>query len=164
VNSETSGKLDYPLFRHDKKLRLLEQQLYGHVLAAIDLDRLFQLETSLYTILTDDTGILDALALDVASQLVERALIRAADPDARFCDLGPPEGITEAERRAVAFDEACPICLEDRAIERQRERDRGRVPHEVEPCPCCDDLAQSWREEHAEVLAKAGLTRAAAKS
>jgi hypothetical protein len=164
VKSERSGELDYRLFRQDAKLGLLEQQLYGHVLAAIDLDRLFQLETSLFGILTDDTGISDELALDVASQLVERALVRAADPDARFIDWGPPEGITEAERRAVAFDEACPICVEDRAVERQRALSGDRVQPPDEPCPCCDDLANSWREQHAAVLAKAGLDHKVART
>ena len=143
------------LFVHDSKLGLLEQQLYGHVLAAIDFDRLSQLETSLFSILVD-AGLTETLALDLAAQLVEHALIRATDADTRFCDWGPPEGITEAERRAVELDEACPICVEDRELERQRARSVAEPPPD-EPCPCCEDLAQSWREEHAEVLARAGL-------
>ena len=151
MKPEQPDRLDVPLFAHDAKLRALEEQLYGHVLAAIDLDRLAHLEQVLYAVLSD-RGMASDLALDLSLQLVERALVRASDNQARFCDFGPPPGITEAERRAVSFDETCPICVGDKRAGPPSE------PHEDEPCQCCDALAQSWREEHAEELARAGLT------
>jgi hypothetical protein len=163
MNCPLSTRHTRTLFVQDDKLGLLEQQLFGHVLAAIDLDRISHLETSLFAHLTD-AGLTETLALDLAAQLVEHALVRVAtDADIRCCDFGPPEGITDAERRAVEHDDACPICVEDRAIERQRARSVAEPPPH-EPCPCCEDLAQSWREEHAEELAHAGLTSACSKA
>ena len=160
MRSERSGRLDRALFVHDNKLRRLEEQLFGHVLAAIDFDRLGQLETSLFGVLAD-AGMAEDHALDVSAQLVDRALVRMIDDEARRMDFGPPHGITEAERRAVAYDEGCPICVEDRQVAEQRERDGPPVGDE--PCPCCDDLARQWRVEHAQTLARAGLSRAVAK-
>ncbi len=161
MNAEGFGGFDRPFFSHQTKLRELEEQLYGHVLAAIDFDALARAEQQLFWVLSEEHGIDDELALDLAAQIMDRALLRVADDPSRYGDMGPPEGITEAEAKAVAFEEDCPFCIAD-AESAKRESAHAHVA--AEPCAVCDDLAQSWREEHADVLAKHGLGPAADKA
>lgn len=182
MNVEGLQELESPFFVHAKKLSALEEQLYGHVFAAIDLDALARLEQHLCMLLMDDFKLPGELALDLSTQILESAIRRVAEDPARHVSFGPPEGITEAEKAAVAFDETCPFCVAARrAAQPARPRSASgggasatsigaafdiSVRHgsegdlhesEDEPCPCCEMLAQSWREEHADVLAKAGL-------
>lgn len=96
MNRETTDDVDDPLFASHRKFRTLEQQLYGHVLAAIDFARLSTYEQLAYTLMRKhDVG--DDLALDLSMQLVQRALERVATDTARYFDSGPPPGITHAE-------------------------------------------------------------------
>jgi hypothetical protein len=90
------------------KLADLEEQLYGHVLDAIDFDALFQLEQLLWGLI-DQRGIDDQDG-ELADSLIVDAINRAAHDDARHCTIAPPPGMTEAETRAARFDEACPFC------------------------------------------------------
>lgn len=160
-----SRELDRPTFTQHARLRALEEQLYGHVLEAIDFDALAGLEQVLFEILTRRMRIGTELALDLTTVIIERALVRASEDAARYTDCGPPPGITEAERKAVAFDASCPFCRV--AAERDRERGAtsatGSDTHGFadEPCECCEMVAEQWRDEHREVLAKAGLAPAA---
>lgn len=151
------GELDRPVFVHHHALREIEQQLYGHVLAAVDLDKLSGLEQLLW-MLFDDLAIDDALALDLTKQLIASALARVAqDPDRHMASV--PYGVTKEEAAAVAFDDACLFCRAEAAAD-QRAAERaaaGDADEPDEPCACCDELVRAWRAEHAEVLAKHGL-------
>ena len=173
--------LDRAMFTQHARLRVLEQQLYGHVLDAINFDALSNLEQSLFGLLTRRMNIGTDLALDLSALLIQRAIVRAADDEERFADFGPPPGITEAERKAVEFDERCPFCRIEAADAAEARRDRDRhgtaaaggtgvtgvtgtsatsgTGVDDEPCPCCEALADEWREEHRAILEKAGLWR-----
>lgn len=152
-------ELDLPTFVHHARLRALEEQLYGHVLDAIDLDALHGLEQMLYSILTSRMRISSELALDLSVLMIERALVRASDDSARYLDTGPPPGITKAERDAVAFDASCPFCREAARAKRESCGASAAAIEDDEPCPCCEMLAEEWREEHREVLEAAGLRK-----
>jgi hypothetical protein len=165
-------------FVHSEHLAALERRIYGHVLAAVDLDALSNLEQITISLVMEaldsegerkrkraaKTDALPAipphaeLAIDLAAQLIEGALRRLVDDPRRYMDCGPPHGVTPEEAAAVAFDEDCPYCVAIRADEQaQREHLAKHPTDEEEACPCCDMLVESWREEHKEKLAKAGL-------
>lgn len=171
MNVEGLTELESPVFVHSEKLRELEAQLYGHVLGAIDLDALAGFEQHLYELLSRELELSDELALDLSTQILESAIRRVAEDSRRYLSFGPP-GISDAERAAVAFDEACPFCVDARRaalVSAARARCGASEPHDDgqaddEPCPCCEMEAQRWREEHATVLAKAGLSRPSSTS
>jgi hypothetical protein len=156
--------LDHAVFGMDEALCELESQVYGHVLDAIDFDALNGLEQQLYCLLTD-RELDEDVALDLSKLVISRALERAADDPARYVRFGPPDGVTEAEAKAVAFDETCPFCVaeadaEERAKARAAEDGQAGGAHghgANEPCPLCDDLVRRWRAEHADTLRKRGV-------
>lgn len=158
--------LDAPLFTSHKKLVELERQLYGHVIEAVDWDLLHAFDEYLYTVLRK-RNIGHDLAVDIAAQLIERSLHRAADEQVRFALSSVPFGITDAERRAAAFEDGCPFCDYEAKVAEQAVKDAAkaaaRPPSEGDEedgdcCPLCDDMAAEWREKHAEALARAGLS------
>jgi hypothetical protein len=154
--------LDAPLFSAHAKLSELERQLYGHVIEAVDWDMLHALDQYLYAVLRK-RNIGHELATDIADQLIERSLHRAADDQVRFGPTSIPFGITDEERRAAAVEEGCPFCDFEAKLAAQAKQDEAKPPQpgegqEEECCPLCDDMAAEWREEHAEALAKAGLS------
>lgn len=149
-----------PLFGSHEKLRDLERHLYGHVLEVIDWDALQAIDEYLYA-LVRKCNVSEELALDLSNQLIERALHRAAYDPIRFGMTSIPFGITEEERRAVAFDDTCPFCKFEKKLAEQAAKDAANPrppPPPDECCPLCDDMAAEWREEHAEALARAGLS------
>jgi len=99
-----------PLFSSHEKLAKLERQLYGHVREAIDFDQLHCFEQHLWSVLKNRYAISERLAFDLASQLIERAIARAASDPIRFGIATVPLNITEAERKAVSFEDDCSIC------------------------------------------------------
>ena len=165
MNLEDEEEFDRPAFLHERTLAALEQQLYGHVRAAVDLDAISQLEHHLSLVLCEDFKLNTDLALDMSTQIIEAALRRVVDDPARAVSRGAPDGITEEEKEAVAFDATCPFCVAARAArERARSRSDDEEEEEDEYCACCEMLRESWREKHAEVLAKAGLARPSSAS
>lgn len=165
LGGHAADRLDRALFSQHVRLRTLEQQLYHHVLEAIDFDVLRGLEQSLFEILVGRMNVGGDLALDLSALFVQRALVRAADDDARFFDCGPPPGITEAERKAVKLDANCPFCrIAAKAAEDERRRRELHGPaadhvDDEEACACCEMLAEEWREEHRAILENAGLAK-----
>jgi hypothetical protein len=163
MKREDDDGFETPLFSQSKRLAVLEEQLYGHVRSAIDLDALSQLEQHLSMVLGDQFGMTMDLSLDLSTQMLESAIRRVAGDPQRHVNMGPPDGITDDERFAVAFDETCQFCL---AAKQNRDRDTARakagVEMEDEYCACCEMLRDEWRDKHAEVLAKAGLARPSA--
>ncbi len=161
MKREDDDGFDAPMFAQSKRLAVLEDQLYGHVRAAVDLDLISQLEQHLSMVLGDQFKMTTDLALDLSTQMVEAALRRVAgDPIRAIVIDGPPDGITEEEKQAVAFDETCQFCLADK---QQRARAKARasagIVEEEEYCACCEMVREEWRDKHAELLAKAGLAR-----
>ena len=136
------------------ELVALAEQLYGHVVDCIDFGALFGLEQLLWH-LVGELGLegLDEEG-DVSRAMIQRAIVRAAfDPLTRISDV--PYGITKEEAKAARFDEACPFCRyedEEARAAKTEKHDPGD-----EDCPCCDDLACEWREQHAEALRRRGL-------
>jgi hypothetical protein len=154
---EEDFDFDRPSFVSSKMLAVLEEQLYGHVRAAVDFDMLYQLEEHLSLILMKDFAMETPLACDLSTMILEAALRRVVDDPVRHGTVnGAPDGITEEELEAVAYDEACEFC---RAARQARERAKAFAGVEEEYCACCEMLRDDWREKHADVLAKAGLTR-----
>ena len=133
-----------PLFNSHAKLAKLERQLYGHVRDAIDFEQLHCFEQHLWSVMKNRYAISEHLAFDLASQLIERAIVRAAYDPIRFGITTLPLSITEAERKAVAFEEDCSICK----VLAKLEAEPAESPEllEDEQCPCCDDMAAEWRE------------------
>lgn len=150
-----------PFFSSDEKLVELERRLYAHVLEAIDFDAVSSLEQHVCMLLADEHDVPQQLAYDLAAKVIEQALQRAALDPIRYCDVGPPPGITEAERRAVAFEADCPFCQFD--AQQARAAAEGKLQND-EPCACCDMMAEDWRQEHADVLAKAGLAESSTEA
>jgi hypothetical protein len=151
VKNVEQGPLDRALFLHDKRLVELEQRLYGHVFDAVDVGKLCGLEQMLWFLL-DELDIPDDLQGDLARLMIARALARVGE-DAQRSFSTVPFGITKEEAAAVAFDDACPFCK----VEAQDHARRAESPDEDaddDDCPCCNDLARQWREEHAEALAR----------
>jgi hypothetical protein len=144
-----------PFFEHHKKLRAFEEQLYGHILTAIDFEAVARFEFLVEQHLLD-MNLPQDLVFDLTTQVIERALHRAAEAPERRASCGPPEGISPEEADAVAYDPKCIFCRAERehakALAKQPQHDHGG-----EPCAICDDLADDWREQHREVLEKAGL-------
>lgn len=144
-------------FVHSDKLGALERQLYGHVLATIDLDKLHGLEEQTALLLIEDQDLSDELAMDLSRHMIEAALRRMIEDPRRTISIGAPHGVTPEEKAAVAFDEECQFCLSDRQDAIARKQAEAN-PSPDEPCPCCDMLVQDWRERHKDKLAKAGLS------
>ena len=149
--------LDRPSFKCSKKLGDLEEQLYGHVRAAVDLGAISCLEQHVSFLLSEDFGMDDSLAIDLSRQIIDAALRRVIEDPTRYVSFGAPDGITEEEKEAVAFDETCQFCLAARRARERAKAHDGAEPEEEEYCACCEMLRDSWREKHADVLAKAGL-------
>ena len=158
MNYESHDDFAQPLFAQHDELGTLEEQLYGHVRKAIDFDALANLEHALCMMFAEEHEMSNELALDLAAAVMHRAFMRAANDSARYCDSGAPPGITDAEKAAVAFEEECPFCI----AARESAQRAASKPDEVdeEPCECCEMIAQSWRDEHRDVLVKAGLAKA----
>jgi hypothetical protein len=159
MNREDDDGFDRPFFTQSKGLNVLEDQLYGHVRAAVNFDALSQLEQHLALVLGDKFKLTLDLSLDLSTQMIEAALRRVAEDPIRIVQMGgPPDGITDEEKQAVAFDETCQFCL---AAKQQRDRAKARAMagevEEEEFCACCEMLREDWRKEHADVLARAGL-------
>jgi len=154
---DDSEALESPFFSSHKELAELEAQLYGHVLRAIDFDELNSLEQHVCMILGDEYELDDDLALDLGKQVMSRALHQVAnDHIRRVMDIGAPDGITDEEKAAVAFDDTCPFCAFDRQQAEALAKHAASGQKE-EVCECCEMLREEWREQHAAVLKKAGL-------
>ncbi len=117
----------------------LVEQVYEHVIDAIDFTALYQLEQRLWSLVDEAPG------EHTAQQLITDALSRVANDERRYCSFVPP-GITKAEEKAASFDEDCPLCRMDAHSPPEPEHD-----HEGE-CSLCDDMAREWRAENAEAL------------
>ena len=126
----------------------LVEQVYEHVLDAIDFSALYHLEQLLWSLLEegpDDT---------TSKDLITAALARAGNDERRYCSDVPP-GITKEEEKAAAFDDDCPLCRMEAASPHEPEHD-----HEGE-CELCDDMAREWRAENAEALRSYAMRTAA---
>jgi hypothetical protein len=127
----------------------LRQCLYSHVMEAIDWGKIHGYEQMLWSLLPelghdDDEG-------ELAEAMIRECVVRAAsDPMRNFSEV--PYGITEAERKAVEYDDGCVFCRAD-AVSGDGDEEH------VDDCPCCADLAADWRAQHETVLRKAGLWR-----
>lgn len=129
-------------------LEALRECLYNHVMDAIDWDRVHRYEQMLWSLLPelgvdDDEG-------EKAEAMIRECVVRAAsDPMRTVSEV--PFGITDAERRAVEYDDGCVFCRADTVA--------GNDGEHVDDCPCCMDMAADWRAKHEAVLRKAGLWR-----
>jgi len=141
-----------------ERLGKLEDQLYNHVVDKLDFVGLYQLEQLLWGLL-DLRGIHDEDG-ELAKTLIVDAVTRAVRDPASYFPSSPPPGITEAEAKAVAFEEACPFCtmeanhaayLADPANAAAEAADAAEMVALAEPA------ARAWRARHAEVLARRGL-------
>ncbi len=148
-------RLDREVFGSHMTLGELEHQLYGHVLDAIDFGALGGLEQHLYGLLCD-MELDDDLALDLSKLVISRALERAVEDNARYCNFGAPDGVPEAEAKAVAFEESCPFCVLD-AEEAKYLAEHPPGEEHGESCACCEDMVRMWRDQHADTLRKHGL-------
>lgn len=166
MKREDDDGFETPLFAQSKRLGVLEDQLYGHVRAAVDLDMMFQLEQHLAMVLGDQFEMSTDLALDLSTQMLESAIRRVAgDPIRSVVIDGPPDGLDEEELAAVAFDADCQFCLADKQNrDRAKARASAGIVEEEEYCACCEMLRDDWRAKHADVLAKAGLARPPSES
>lgn len=129
-------------------IEMLRECLYNHIMDAIDWGKIHGYEQMLWSLLPelgvdDDEG-------EAAEAMIRECVIRAAsDPMRNISEV--PYGITDAERRAVEYDDGCVFCRADRA--------NGNGEEHVDDCPCCMDMAADWRAKHEAVLRKAGLWR-----
>lgn len=120
--------------------------LYNHVMDAIDWGKIHGYEQMLWSLLPE-LGVEDD-ECEAAEAMIRECVVRAAsDPMRNISDV--PFGVTDAERRAVAYDDGCVFCRVDAV--------HGGEP--VGECPCCMDTAAEWRAKHEAVLRKAGLWR-----
>ncbi|MBL9018918.1 MAG: hypothetical protein JNL83_32320 [Myxococcales bacterium] len=131
----------------------LRQCLYNHIMDAIDWGRIYGYEQMLWSLLPalGQQGDVDELA----EKLIGECLARAAFDPMRLVSNVPP-GITDAERRAVEYDDGCVFCRADAAsgADQRQEHD-----DDDDDCPLCTDMAAEWRDQHQAVLKKAGLWR-----
>ena len=126
---------------------MLRECLYNHVMDAIDWSKLYGYEQMLWSLLPE-LGVKDDEG-EAAETMIRECVVRAAsDPMRMISDV--PFGITDAERRAVEYDDGCVFCRAD-AVASKHEH--------VDDCPCCADMAADWREKHQAVLRKAKLWR-----
>lgn len=125
----------------------LVEQVYEHVIDAIDFTALYQLEQMLWQLV--DEGPDDR----TSQQLITDALSRVANDERRYCSF-VPAGITKAEELAASYDDSCPLCRMLAQSPPEPEHD-----HEGE-CELCDDMAREWRAENADALRRYA-TRAA---
>lgn len=147
--------LDHPLSRSAvlalpgvANVEVLRECLYNHVMDAIDWGKLDSYEQMLWSLLPE-LGIGDD-AGEAAEAMIRECVVRAAsDPMRTISEV--PFGITDAERRAVEYDDGCVFCRSDAAA--SSSGDHG------DDCPCCADMAAEWREKNQAVLRKAGLWR-----
>ncbi|MBA3460441.1 MAG: hypothetical protein H0T46_10800 [Deltaproteobacteria bacterium] len=122
----------------------LGDQVYEHVIDAIDFTALYQLEQMLWSLVGDGPD------EHTAQQLITDALARVAKDERRYCSF-VPLGITKAEEKAASYDDSCPLCRMEAQSPPESEHD-----HEGE-CSLCDDMAREWRAENAEALRRFGL-------
>ncbi len=141
-------------FLHDIELSELERHVHEHVFQTINFGALGGIEEQLFSLLTE-RDIPDQVALDLSKLMVTRAIERTCDDAGRYM-TSVPYGITEAERKAVEFDDDCPFCEAEAHTAAYVKAHAGEQRVE-EPCGCCDDVADSWRAKHAETLRKHGL-------
>ena len=134
------------------ELKELEAQLFGHVLDCIDFDRLHMFEQLLWGLVDElDVGKLDEEGR-LSGAMMSRAIVRAANDPARYCNDVPP-GVTQEEARAARFDPECPFCrYEDEQVANTRDDDDDDCE-----CDLCDELARAWRAEHAGALRRRGV-------
>jgi hypothetical protein len=143
------------------KLADLEKQLQGHVYDAIDFDALYRFEQLLWGLL-DHHEIEDEHG-ELAKDLIVDAVLQVVRDPASYFPVSPPPGITEAEVKAVEFDEDCPFCkmeAEHVAYEASPTGRAARAEWEAEEAELVELYASSatqWREQHAAALKRAGL-------
>lgn len=142
--------LSRALYAKPAQLGAVADALYDHVLEAIDLDALSNVEQMLWSVLgaagvVDDTG-------DLAARMMRDAILRLANDAGRNISSVPP-GVTKAEAKAVAFDDGCPFCV----LEAAQPAPSEATDHVEDECECCDLMAREWRAENSEALARAGL-------
>jgi hypothetical protein len=117
VEPDTAGPLaellaepERPMFAFDRELGALERAFYRHLLRAIDLDALFELEQLLWSELDEVAPFTDEQVLDLANAMLARALERVAHDPVRSMRLGtrgPGGQLVEAPE---APHEGCPFC------------------------------------------------------
>jgi hypothetical protein len=98
------------MFVFDRELGALERAFYRHLLRAIDLDALFELEQLLWSELEDLELFTDDQVLDLANAILTRALERVAhDPlrSMRQGTIGPGGHLVDAPE---APHGDCPFC------------------------------------------------------
>jgi hypothetical protein len=132
----------------------LADRLYGHVLRAIDLGRLFQLEQCVWSELDrlkirDDEG-------DLANALLAEVLHRVAYAPERHIN-SVPAGIPQEEIIAAEFDEACLMCQHDAKdleyrMSGRRCDDLYRQAEDKEWRALQAQAAEQWRTKHATAL------------
>lgn len=146
-NGRGSGPLAKVLGGRPVDRAALAEQVYEHVIDAIDFTALYQLEQMLWSLLDerpDDR---------TSQQLITDALSRVASDERRYCSFVPP-GITKAEEKAATYDDDCPLCRMEAASPHEPEHE-----HEGE-CELCDSMARDWRAENAEALQRFALRTA----
>lgn len=132
----------------------LERQLYGHVQDAIDFQALDQLVQLLWGLL-DLRGIEDDEDGTLAKALLVEAVTRAARDPASYFPCDPPLGITEAEAKAIAFDDACPFCkveADHAAYLADPANVAAEAAERAELVELSATAARAWREQHADAL------------
>ncbi len=129
-------------------VEMLRECLYNHVMDAIDWGKIYGYEQMLWSLLPE-LGVKDDEG-EAAEAMIRECVIRAASDPMRIVSE-VPFGISDAERRAVEYDDGCVFCRAD-------AQNAGDGEH-VDDCPCCADMAADWRAKHEAVLRKAGLWR-----
>ncbi len=101
---------DRPVFAFDRELGVLERAFYRHLLRAIDLDALFELEQMLWAELQERARLTDPQVLDLSNAILTRALERVSRDPLRSIR----EGTLGPGGRFVAIPEEphgnCPFC------------------------------------------------------
>ena len=93
-------------------LEELKQCLYNHVMDSIDWGKIYTYEQMLWSLLPE-LGEKKGKVDELAEKLIGECLARAAFDPMRLISHVPP-GITDAERRAVDYDDGCVFCRADR--------------------------------------------------
>lgn len=107
-----SGEPHGPLLAPEHASRLLDDVLYERVLACVDLEVLFLLETELWLALAQCEIADDEAAKQLAKALIDRALRRLPDEPRRYRLVRP-------------FDEDCPDCEAELREARSPKRTSG---------------------------------------
>lgn len=100
-----TGERHPPLLTPAQAAGLLDQVVYEQVLECIDLDALYRLEQSLTMLVGEIEGIPDDRICDLATAMLDRALLRLPDDVRRYLRAAdwPPGGdceLCEEERRS----------------------------------------------------------------